>query len=107
MLVDRKFLYFNIISSSSSVWVSILILFIDSKMRSKCYALFFPLCQGIGYDILVEMLRHISPTHVVKMRVSVESKNLPSGAFWFDDSQKGHVSLIEISATFRDSLKRS
>ncbi|RWR80312.1 polynucleotide 5'-hydroxyl-kinase NOL9 [Cinnamomum micranthum f. kanehirae] len=63
--------------------------------------------KGIGYDILVEMLRHISPTHVVKMRVSVESKNLPSGAFWFDDSQKGHVSLIEISATFRDSLKRS
>ncbi|XXG42462.1 hypothetical protein AAC387_Pa01g2737 [Persea americana] len=63
--------------------------------------------KGIGYDILVEMLRHISPTHVVKMRVSVESKNLPSGAFWFDESQKGHVSLIEISSTFRDSLKRS
>lgn len=63
--------------------------------------------QGVGYDILVEMLRYISPTHVVQIRISVESKNLPSGAFWLDGDQKGHFSMIEISAAFQDSLKRS
>lgn len=63
--------------------------------------------KGVGYDILVEMLRYISPTHVVQMRISAVSKNLPSGAFWMDGDAKVHVSLVELSTAFQDSSNRS
>ncbi|KAL6505728.1 hypothetical protein OROHE_023107 [Orobanche hederae] len=38
--------------------------------------------KGIGYEILVEMLRYMSATHVVKLQRSAQSRNLPDGAFW-------------------------
>ncbi|KAL6533784.1 hypothetical protein OROHE_013617 [Orobanche hederae] len=38
--------------------------------------------MGIGYEILVEMLRYMSATHVVKLQRSAQSRNLPDGAFW-------------------------
>ncbi|XP_077221612.1 polynucleotide 5'-hydroxyl-kinase NOL9-like [Tasmannia lanceolata] len=62
--------------------------------------------KGIGYDILVKMLRYISPTHVVQIRISAESKNLPKGAFWLDGNQRG-VDLIDISSARQDSTNRS
>ncbi|KAL6555630.1 hypothetical protein OROHE_007302 [Orobanche hederae] len=37
--------------------------------------------KGIGYEILVEMLRYMSATHVVKLQRSAQSRNLPDGAF--------------------------
>ncbi|XP_057514959.1 polynucleotide 5'-hydroxyl-kinase NOL9 [Actinidia eriantha] len=63
--------------------------------------------KGIGYDILVDMLKYISPTHVVKICISAESKNLPAGAFWLDEGQNETVTLMEISTARQDSLKRS
>ncbi|KAG2384122.1 Polynucleotide 5'-hydroxyl-kinase [Vigna angularis] len=38
--------------------------------------------KGVGYDVLVDMLKYISPTHVVKISTSSENKNLPAGEFW-------------------------
>ncbi|KAG2400305.1 Polynucleotide 5'-hydroxyl-kinase [Vigna angularis] len=38
--------------------------------------------KGVGYDVLVDMLNYISPTHVVKISTSSENKNLPAGEFW-------------------------
>ncbi|KOM56620.1 hypothetical protein LR48_Vigan10g251200 [Vigna angularis] len=43
--------------------------------------------KGVGYDVLVDMLKYISPTHVVKISTSSENKNLPAGEFWFDEDQ--------------------
>ncbi|XP_010255658.1 PREDICTED: polynucleotide 5'-hydroxyl-kinase NOL9 [Nelumbo nucifera] len=63
--------------------------------------------KGIGYEILVEMLKYISPTHVVQMRISAESKNLPTGAFWLDADNEGVVNLIDLSAARQDSFNRS
>ncbi|XP_068664382.1 polynucleotide 5'-hydroxyl-kinase NOL9 [Aristolochia californica] len=63
--------------------------------------------KGIGYEIIVEMLRYIQPTHVVQIRISAEKKNLPSGLFWMDGNQKGHVNLINLSAALQDSSNRS
>ena len=61
---------------------------------------------GVGYDILVDMLKYIAPTHVVKINISAESKNLPAGAFWLDED-KEMVNLIEINSACQDSYNRS
>ncbi|EOY19330.1 hypothetical protein QUC31_006154 [Theobroma cacao] len=63
--------------------------------------------KGIGYEILVDMLKYISPTHVVKINISVGSKNLPGGAFWLDGDSDGMVNIIEIKSACQDSLNRS
>ncbi|KAI8543529.1 hypothetical protein RHMOL_Rhmol08G0225700 [Rhododendron molle] len=63
--------------------------------------------KGIGYDLLVDMLKYISPTHIVKICISAESKNLPAGAFWLDEGHDVTGTLIEINSARQDSLKRS
>ncbi|PON86110.1 P-loop containing nucleoside triphosphate hydrolase [Trema orientale] len=63
--------------------------------------------KGVGYDILVDMLKYIAPTHVVKINISAKSKNLPGGAFWFDSPSKEMVNLIEINPALQDSYNRS
>ncbi|XP_059640011.1 polynucleotide 5'-hydroxyl-kinase NOL9-like isoform X2 [Cornus florida] len=63
--------------------------------------------KGIGYDILVDMLKYIAPTHVVKICISAESKNLPTGPFWLDEGDDTAVNLIEVNSARQDSLKRS
>lgn len=63
--------------------------------------------SGIGYDILVDMLKYITPTHVVKINISFEKKNLPPGAFWLDNFEGVDVNLIEISSARQDSFNRS
>lgn len=70
-----------------------------------CYAI--PCAPGIGYDLLVDMLKYISPTHIVKICISAESKNLPAGAFWLDEGHDVTGTLIEINSARQDSLKRS
>ncbi|PIN22654.1 hypothetical protein CDL12_04638 [Handroanthus impetiginosus] len=63
--------------------------------------------KGIGYEILVDMLRYMSPTHVVKIRISAESKNLPAGSFWLNEENANDVTVFEINAALQDHLKRS
>ncbi|KAF3437137.1 hypothetical protein FNV43_RR19890 [Rhamnella rubrinervis] len=63
--------------------------------------------KGVGYDILVNMLNHIAPTHVVKINISAGSKNLPDGPFWLDEDCKETVNLIEINSARQDSFNRS
>ncbi|KAJ0438557.1 putative polynucleotide 5'-hydroxyl-kinase [Helianthus annuus] len=62
---------------------------------------------GIGYDVLVDMLNHIAPSHVVNIRISAKSKNLPSGAFWSQDGDARAITLLEINSARQDSLNRS
>lgn len=63
--------------------------------------------KGTGYEILVDMLKYISPTHVVKINISAESKNLPGGSFWLDGDGDGMVNIIEIKSARMDSYNRS
>ncbi|KAL1810288.1 hypothetical protein ACET3Z_027278 [Daucus carota] len=63
--------------------------------------------KGIGFVILVDMLKYISPTHMVQIRISAEHKNLPTGGFWLDERDDASATLIEISSARQDSLKRS
>lgn len=63
--------------------------------------------KGVGYDILVDMLRYIAPTHVVKINTYSERKNLPAGTFWLEDCEDEKVNLIEINSALQDSYKRS
>ncbi|XP_020574060.1 polynucleotide 5'-hydroxyl-kinase NOL9 [Phalaenopsis equestris] len=63
--------------------------------------------KGTGFDVLVELLRYVSPTYVVQIRISAESKNLPTGAFWSSDEKNGPSELIEVPAVFTDMLIRS
>ncbi|KAL2335721.1 hypothetical protein Fmac_016934 [Flemingia macrophylla] len=63
--------------------------------------------KGIGYDVLVNMLKYISPTHVVKISISRESKNLPAGKFWLDGEHDETINLIEINSAHYDLLNRS
>lgn len=63
--------------------------------------------KGIGYDILVGMLKHMAPSHVVKISISAERKNLPDGTFWLDEDYDGAVNLIEINSARQDSFNRS
>ncbi|XP_050221403.1 polynucleotide 5'-hydroxyl-kinase NOL9 [Mercurialis annua] len=64
--------------------------------------------KGVGYDTLVDMVKCISPTHVVKINVSSERKNLPEGAFWLDcdSSENEEVYLIEINSARQESFKK-
>ncbi|KAL5729408.1 hypothetical protein ACHQM5_002368 [Ranunculus cassubicifolius] len=64
---------------------------------------------GTGYDLLVSMLRYISPTHVVQIRISVQIKNLPLGAFWLDEQELGPEGLdvMEIYSAENDSFGNS
>ncbi|KAL6181539.1 hypothetical protein ACLB2K_048194 [Fragaria x ananassa] len=59
------------------------------------------------YDLLVDMLKYISPIHVVKINISAQSKNLPDGAFWLHEDYDGMLNLTEISSARQDSLNRS
>ncbi|XP_022136987.1 polynucleotide 5'-hydroxyl-kinase NOL9 [Momordica charantia] len=63
--------------------------------------------KGIGYEILVDMLKYIAPTHVVKINISAESKNLPAGAFWLEEEDCGTTNLIEIRSARQDAFNRS
>ncbi|KAK7356859.1 hypothetical protein VNO80_16139 [Phaseolus coccineus] len=63
--------------------------------------------KGVGYDVLVDMLKYISPTHVVKINISSENKNLPAGEFWSDEECDGTINLIEINSAHQDSSNRS
>ncbi|KAG5039249.1 hypothetical protein JHK85_011725 [Glycine max] len=63
--------------------------------------------KGVGYDVLVDMLKYISPTHVVKISIASEKKNLPAGEFWLDGEHDETINLIEINSAHQDSLNRS
>ncbi|KAF9609089.1 hypothetical protein IFM89_013343 [Coptis chinensis] len=63
--------------------------------------------KGVGFDILVEMLRYISPTHVVQVRTSSETKNLPTQAFWLDEELQVLDNHIKIYAARQDSRNQS
>ncbi|KAI5683583.1 hypothetical protein M9H77_04811 [Catharanthus roseus] len=84
----------------------------DNKEYPNCAAL--PLVintpgwvKGIGYDILVDILKYICPSHVVKIRISAETKNLPAGAFWLDEEECCTATLVEINSARQDSFNRS
>ncbi|KAJ0985540.1 hypothetical protein J5N97_003896 [Dioscorea zingiberensis] len=62
--------------------------------------------KGLGFNVLVEILRHINLTHVVQFRTSLEKKNLPRGMFWLEGAPTGKVNLIEIQATPNASSNR-
>ena len=55
----------------------------------------------------MDILKYIGPTHVVKINISAEAKNLPAGTFWLDEDHEESVNLIEISSARQDSFKRS
>ncbi|KAL5747313.1 hypothetical protein ACOSP7_024310 [Xanthoceras sorbifolium] len=63
--------------------------------------------KGIGYDILVDLLKYITPTHVIKINISFERKNLPAGAFWLDGNCNGDINLIEVNSARQDAFNRS
>jgi polynucleotide 5'-hydroxyl-kinase GRC3/NOL9 len=61
--------------------------------------------SGVGYEVLVDMLKYIGPTHVVKIGLSTEFykfKNLPAGKFWLDGEDDGTIKLIEIDSVLKD-----
>jgi len=61
--------------------------------------------SGVGYEVLVDMLKYIGPTHVVKIDISTEfhkNKNLPAGKFWLDGEDDGTIKMIEIDSVLKD-----
>uniref|UniRef100_A0A0D3ENK9 Uncharacterized protein n=1 Tax=Oryza barthii TaxID=65489 RepID=A0A0D3ENK9_9ORYZ len=55
--------------------------------------------KGTGLHMLTEMLKYASPTHVIRLRTSVEGKNLPAGMFWLDEPEGDPaINLVEIRA---------
>lgn len=62
--------------------------------------------KGVGFNVLVEMLRYVNPTHVVQLRISANSKNLPTGFFWLDEHEEP-TNLICLSSAQKDYLNRS
>ncbi|CAM6093296.1 unnamed protein product [Calypogeia fissa] len=79
----------------------------DDKCRSSVVPLIINThgwIKGIGYDVLVDILRHTSPTHVVQFTSQLENKNLPAGKFWESsiDSDKTTLLCIESAAEGSD-----
>ncbi|XP_057952159.1 polynucleotide 5'-hydroxyl-kinase NOL9-like isoform X2 [Malania oleifera] len=62
--------------------------------------------KGIGYNTLVDMLKRIAPSHVVKISVPCERKNLPDGAFWLDGDCDETQKLFEINSARQDFSDR-
>jgi len=56
--------------------------------------------SGDGYKVLVNMLKYIGPTHIVKIGL----KNLPVGKFGSNGKNDRRVKLIEIYPARQDSL---
>uniref|UniRef100_A0A0A9GJ38 Uncharacterized protein n=1 Tax=Arundo donax TaxID=35708 RepID=A0A0A9GJ38_ARUDO len=58
--------------------------------------------KGTGLHVLSEMLKYVSPTHVIRVSTRTEGKNLPSGIFWMNqyegDSPPPPVNLVEVHA---------
>ncbi|XP_022994627.1 polynucleotide 5'-hydroxyl-kinase NOL9 [Cucurbita maxima] len=64
--------------------------------------------KGVGYEILVDMLKYIAPSYVVKINISAVSKNLPAGEFWLEEEEDfGSTNLIEIRSARQDAFNRS
>ena len=63
--------------------------------------------SGIGYDLLVEMIKHMKPTYVVQIRTTSEIKNLPAGTFWLDGTQDEDVNLINLFAPCTDYFDKT
>ncbi|KAL2639450.1 hypothetical protein AAZV13_06G171300 [Glycine max] len=66
-----------------------------------------PLIVNTPGWVKVDMLKYICPTHVVKISISSEKKNLPAGEFWSDGEHDETINLIEINSAHQDSLTRS
>ncbi|KAI3504631.1 hypothetical protein L2E82_46541 [Cichorium intybus] len=63
--------------------------------------------EGYGYNLLVDMLNYIAPTQVIKVHVPTESKNLPPGAFWLQDTSSHQVTIFDISSNRQESMKKT
>lgn len=38
--------------------------------------------QGLGFDVLIKIIDHVSPTHIVQILSKTPSRNLPRNRFW-------------------------
>ncbi|XP_066346685.1 polynucleotide 5'-hydroxyl-kinase NOL9-like [Miscanthus floridulus] len=55
--------------------------------------------KGTGLQVLTEMLKYVSPSHVIRVSTTVERKNLPGGMFWMNEGEgDSSVNLVEIPA---------
>ncbi|XP_039685114.1 polynucleotide 5'-hydroxyl-kinase NOL9 [Medicago truncatula] len=59
--------------------------------------------KGDGYKVLVNMLKYIGPTHIVKIGISTDLKNIPVGKFGSNGKNDRRVKLIEIYPARQDS----
>jgi len=51
---------------------------------------------GTGLHVLTEMLKYVSPTHVIRVSTAVEHKNLPDGMFWMNEGEgDSSVNLVK------------
>jgi len=55
----------------------------------------------------VDVLRYVSPSHVVKINISAYNKNLPAGLFWLDGNDDETAHLIEIQSAYQDRYNQS
>lgn len=46
-----------------------------------------PSVQGLGLDILVELLQALQPSHVLQLQSPNAKRNLPGGAFWLRETR--------------------
>ena len=58
-------------------------MYISSKLRLTSLLEFL---TGIGYDVIVDILKATSPTHVVQLLANSKKKNLPRDKFWDETS---------------------
>ncbi|KAH9322681.1 hypothetical protein KI387_017320, partial [Taxus chinensis] len=64
--------------------------------------------KGLGYDVLVDMLRYMAPTHVVQIRLSAISKNLPLGIFWsLGRDYEVSTKLLYLGTAMKDIMNKS
>lgn len=64
--------------------------------------------KGLGYNVLVDMLRYMVPTHVVQIRLTAVSKNLPLGAFWSSvRDDESSTKLLYLGTAMKDTMNKS
>ena len=44
--------------------------------------------QGLGFDVLAEVLRCVGLTHLVQLQAANQNRNLPTGAFWLPEEPR-------------------
>lgn len=63
-------------------------------VRASIHVSHFLSFAGVGFDVLIKIIDHVSPTHIVQILSKNPSRNLPLNRFWDSSTTDPHNSQL-------------